>query len=229
MLVVRDVDKRLGGRAILASVSFACAAGEACVITGDNGSGKSTLLRIAVGLVEADRGAITVGGLSVNGASGQARRLLGYVPDATDVLPELSVGELVALVQTFKRAGGTPIDALRARLGLDDLWRQRLATLSFGQRKRALLLAALVGAPPLLVLDEPTNGLDGPGLALITELVEHRCRQGEATVLATNDLHFAGRLNASRFNLAGGRLARLGRADSEPSRDASGGQRDPRA
>ena len=188
------------------------------MITGENGSGKSTLLRIAVGLVEPDRGSVTVGGLPVTGATGRARRLLGYLPDASDALPELSVAELIALVQTFKQAGGpagtAAVTTLRARLGVETVWRQRLATLSFGQRKRALLLAALIGAPPLLVLDEPTNGLDGGGTSMIRELVDERRSAGQATVLATNDRDFAAQLSATRWQLADGRLARAARADS---------------
>jgi ABC-type multidrug transport system ATPase subunit len=212
MLNLRGVDKRLGGRVVLNDVTLGCAPGEVAVITGENGSGKSTFLRIVVGLVEPDRGSVIVGGLPVTGASGRARELLGYLPDATDVLPELSVAELVALVSTFKRARGLgaagAIATLRARLGVDDVWQQRLATLSFGQRKRALLLAALIGAPPLLVLDEPSNGLDSGGAALIRSLVDDRRRGGQATVVATNDLHFAAELGATRWQLADGRLTR---------------------
>jgi len=94
-------------------------------------------------------------------------------------------------------------------VGADDIWQQRLATLSFGQRKRALLLAALIGTPPLLVLDEPTNGLDGGGAALIRDLVGERRRNGHATLVATNDPHLAAGLDATRWQLAGGRLARV--------------------
>jgi ABC-type multidrug transport system ATPase subunit len=213
MLSVYGVHKRLGGRAVLSEVTFACAAGEVAAITGENGSGKSTLLRLAVGLVEPDRGSVTVGGLPVTGASGRARALLGYLPDATDVLPELSVAELIALVQTFKHAHGpgaaAAIATLRTRVGADDIWQQRLATLSFGQRKRALLLAALIGTPPLLVLDEPTNGLDGGGGALIRDLVGERRRNGHATLVATNDPHLAAELGATRWQLASGQLTRV--------------------
>ncbi len=216
MLIARGVDKRLGGRPVLTDITFSCAAGEVGVISGENGSGKSTLLRIAVGLVEPDRGSVTVGGLPVTSASGRARALLGYLPDATDVLPELSVAELIALVQTFKQAGGpagsAALVALRARVGVDDIWQQRLATLSFGQRKRALLLAALIGAPPLLVLDEPTNGLDGGGTSLIRDLVEDRRHAGQATLIATNDRHLAAELSATRWQLASGRLTSMERS-----------------
>jgi len=210
VLAARDLDKRIGGRVVLAGASFACAPSEICVITGGNGSGKSTLLRLVVGLIEPDRGAVTVGGVPVNAASGEARRRLGYLPDATDVLPDLSIEELVALVRTLKRVTGAGADAavlaLRERLGLLPVWRQRLATLSFGQRKRACLLAALVGTPPLLVLDEPTNGLDGDGEALIRALLEERRREGLATVLATNDQRLASSLPATILRLVAGRL-----------------------
>ncbi len=215
MLKVQGVDKRLGGRAVLSDVTFACAGTEVAVITGENGSGKSTLLRIAVGLVEPDRGSVTVGALPVTGASGQARALLGYLPDATDVLPELSVAELIALVQTFKRASGpgpaAAIATLRTRVGADDIWHQRLATLSFGQRKRALLLAALIGTPPLLVLDEPTNGLRRRWYCVSDrELVDERSAgPGHATLVATNDPHLAAELSATRWQLASGRLRRV--------------------
>ena len=129
------------------------------------------------------------------------------------MLPELSVAELIALVQTFKHVSGpgaaAAIATLRTRVGADDIWQQRLATLSFGQRKRALLLAALIGTPPLLVLDEPTNGLDGGGTALIRELVDERRRNGHATLVATNDPRLAAELGATRWQLASGRLTRV--------------------
>ena len=208
-LVVRDVSKRLGGRPVLADVSMICAGGQTCAVTGANGSGKSTLLRVAVGLVEPDRGTVEIGGISAHGSTGRAQRQLGYLPDATDVLPELAVGELVALVQTFKhplRDDPAMLVDWRARLGLEPIWRQRLVTLSFGQRKRALLLAALVGAPPLLVLDEPTNGLDGDGSALVASLIDQRRRAGQATLLATNDVRLAQSLDATRFELRASRL-----------------------
>jgi ABC-type multidrug transport system ATPase subunit len=212
MLAVRDVDKRLGGRVVLAGVGFDCGPSEICVITGGNGSGKSTLLRLLVGLIEPDRGAVTIGGVPVNAPSGEARRQLGYLPDATDVLPDLSIEELVALVQTLKRAGGSgdTVTAWRDRLGLAPVWRQRLATLSFGQRKRACLLAALVGAPPLLVLDEPTNGLDTDGETLIRALLDQRRRDALATVLATNDQRLAASLTATHLRLVDGRLQAAG-------------------
>jgi ABC-type multidrug transport system ATPase subunit len=205
MLEVDEVSKRLGSREVLVRANLRCAGGEVTTVEGVNGSGKSTLLKILVGLIEPDRGAVRLLGEKVTGMSGRARRALGYVPDATDVLPDLSVMELIALAQTLRRVSAA-LEPLRERLGLAAVWRQRMRTLSFGQRKRACLMAALLGDPWLLVLDEPTNGLDADGCALIRTLAEERRAQGLATVVATNDLPFAASLPATRHRIGGGQL-----------------------
>ena len=204
-LQIHQVGKRLGGKKVLIDVNLRCADAEIALVAGANGSGKSTLLRVMVGLLEADHGTVMVRGRPV--ASQDGRRQLGYVPDTTDLLPELSVQEFVSLVQTLKQAQ-VPA-GLRERLGLAETWRQRLRTLSFGQRKRVCLLAALIGAPWLLVIDEPTNGLDADGCALMVQLVVDRQRQGLATVVASNDTAFIETLatsKATRYRLDAARL-----------------------
>jgi ABC-type Mn2+/Zn2+ transport system ATPase subunit len=134
-----------------------------------------------------------------------ARRALGYAPDTSDAFPDLSVRELLALVAALKRAAPPP-DALRERLGLAAVWHQRLRTLSFGQVKRTWLLAALVGDPPLLILDEPSNGLDPAGAADLADLLRERAAAGHAALVATNDAAFAARLGGARHRLAAARL-----------------------
>jgi len=204
-LEVHQIGKRLGGKKVLIDVNLRCADAEIALVAGANGSGKSTLLRVIVGLLEPDHGAVTVRGHSV--AAQDGRRQLGYVPDTTDLLPELSVQEFISLVQTLKQAEA-PV-GLRESLGLAETWRQRLRTLSFGQRKRACLLAALVGDPWLLVIDEPTNGLDVDGCALMARLVADRQRQRLATVVASNDAAFIATLatlKATRYRIDAARL-----------------------
>jgi ABC-type multidrug transport system ATPase subunit len=214
-LEIRGVTKRLGGRTILDGVSLACAPSETVVIVGENGAGKSTLLRIVAGLVEPDRGEVRIGGSLVNDGGLEARRALGYVPDATDALPDLLVDELLTLVGALKgapvgRRGAKddPLADLRAKLGLDAIGGRRLATLSFGERKRVCVLAALIGAPWLLVLDEPSNGLDPGGVALVRALIESRRADGQGTLLATNDRAFVAAIGGSLYTLKDARLAR---------------------
>lgn len=205
LLEMTGIHKRLGARKVLDGVDLACDAGGLALVLGANGAGKSTLLKIAAGVLEPERGAVRVGGAAVTGGGVAGRAALGYVPDTSDAFPELSVRELVALV-TALRGAPPPEEALRERLGLTAVWHQRLRTLSFGQVKRSYLLCALVGAPPLLVLDEPSNGLDPGGVELLVALLHERARAGGAALVATNDAPFAARVGGVAWRLVDGRL-----------------------
>jgi ABC-2 type transport system ATP-binding protein len=216
MLEVVDVSKRLGARLVLQRVRMSCGPSEVAVVVGENGAGKSTLLRVVSGILEPDAGEVRIGGASMRDGGVAARRALGYVPDATDALPDLMVAEFVKLVGELKgvatgRRDGPhdPLGAHRARLGLDSVWHQRLSTLSFGQRKRACVLAALIGDPWLLVLDEPSNGLDPVGTAVMRSLVEDRRAAGKATLLTTNDVAFVESIEGTRYELREAVLRRV--------------------
>jgi len=210
MLKVKDVRKRLGSRRILDGVSLSCDSGEVAVILGENGAGKSTLLRIVAGLIEPDSGDVSIRGASLRGGGRKARAELGYVPDATQMLPDLLVEEFVALVRALKQlANDAPTEIelrWRERFGLTTVWGQRFSTLSFGQRKRACTVAALAGDPWLLVLDEPSNGLDPEAIELMIELIAERRTRGGATVLVSNDSACVERVAGVRYRLGAGHL-----------------------
>lgn len=210
MLEVDAIEKRLGGRELLRKLSFHAAPAEVVVITGENGSGKTTLLRVLAGMLEPSRGSVKIAGFCLAREPVRAKAHLGYVPDGLDALPELLVSELLALVVALRRTPDKQAVGIDARwrqlLGVDDTWGQRLRSLSFGQRKRVALLAALTGTPELLILDEPTNGLDGAGTQLILTLLEERRRASLTTLLCTNDTELERQLEATRYQLSGGLL-----------------------
>jgi ABC-type multidrug transport system ATPase subunit len=195
-LVIRGVAKRLAGRAVLGGFDAEVPAGAALALVGPNGVGKSTLLRIVAGVLLPDAGEVTLAGVSLLAADGAARRRLGYVPEHPDALPHLTVRELLRLCAALKQAP-VPDDALLARLGADVLLDRRTHALSLGQRRRAFLAAALVGDPALLVLDEPSNGLDPDGVAMLAGLLRERCAAGASVLLATHDLAFAAAAGAT--------------------------------
>lgn len=211
MLHVKAVSKAFLGRPVLDGIELGCAPGEVCAILGANGSGKSTLLRILSGMIEPDRGSVSILGEPLARGGIAARRQLGYVPDGLASLPDLLVQEFMALVRSLKQPASNPIAeqcwlSWRNQLGLDPIWYQRLGTLSFGQRKRACTLAALIGDPWLLLCDEPSNGLDASGSELMLELIRQRKAAGQATVVTTHDQPFAERLEARQFQLEAGKL-----------------------
>jgi ABC-type multidrug transport system ATPase subunit len=202
-LVVTEVRKRLGGRAVVDDVSLACEAGSITVLAGPNGAGKSTLLRMIAGVLEPDRGSIEIDGHSI--ARRRARARLGYVPEAADPPGHLTVDELLALVAALKHAPG-PDAAARARLGIAALGAQQIERLSLGERRRTCLAAALIGDPAVLVLDEPTNGLDLAGIAMLEALLAERRTANCAVLLATHDRDFATRVATQTLSIDHGRL-----------------------
>lgn len=205
----RGVRKRLGARTVLSDIELTIGAGEAVCVVGANGSGKSTLLRVACGILEPDAGEIRIAGHSLAAHPSLAKAALGYAPDGLETLPELRVSELVRLVRSLRALPATPsaYDALWLdRLGVPELWGERLRALSFGQRKRVGIAVAAAGEPALLLLDEPTNGLDPSGAERVLELMNERRAHGRSALVATNDVPFAGRLGAKAYRLEAGRL-----------------------
>jgi ABC-type multidrug transport system ATPase subunit len=158
-----------------------------------------------------DRGLVQVDG-HVAG-SVPAQRLIGFVPEAANPPGHLTGDEVVALVSAVKDAALDPAD--RAALAFDDLAAQRIDRMSLGQRRRACLAAALVGTPRLLVLDEPSNGLDDGGIATLVALVAARIAAGASAIVASHDLALLGRLAARTVTLERGRVA-PDRADRDP-------------
>ncbi len=204
-LRIGHVHKRLAGRRVLVDVSLECAAGAPVTLLGENGAGKSTLLSIVAGILAPDEGIVTLDGATLLGDHPPARRRLGFVPEHPDALPHATVGELVALVAALK---GAAVDqAVLGRVGVAELLERRLGTLSLGQRRRAFVAAALVGAPGCLILDEPTNGLDPDGITMLGELLRERAAAGAVVMVATHDLPFAAGLAGRTVRLSGNSVA----------------------
>lgn len=184
ILAVEALDVHLGGREVLRDVSVAVAPGEIVTIVGPNGSGKSTLLRALIGAVRPSRGRVRR----------RADIAIGYVPQRLHVDASMPISVARFLNLPIRR----PAEAARAALaevGLEANGPQGIADrpmvgLSGGQFQRVLLARAMLGAPDILVLDEPAQGLDQPGAAAFYRLLEElRTRLGCAVLMVSHDLH----------------------------------------
>ena len=179
LLAANDISVALGGDEVLSHVTFAMQAGEIVTILGPNGSGKSTLLRALLGILPLTTGTVTrAPGLR-----------LGYVPQrlAVDRSLPLTVRRFLSLPHRVADQAAT---AALTRVGLNGLGPRQMAGLSGGQFQRVLLARALLNAPHLLVLDEPTQGLDQPGEAAFYRLIaEVRRETGAGVLMVSHDLH----------------------------------------
>jgi zinc/manganese transport system ATP-binding protein len=179
----------LGGRNVLAEVSFAIAPGEFIGVLGPNGAGKTTLLRAILGLIAPSAGAIRVFGR----APQRGDAAIGYLPQVRTVLPDLRVRGLDFIassvrgerwgVPSLTRADRKMIEETLDAVGARDLARRPLAEMSGGERQRLLLAQALIGAPRLLLLDEPLISLDHRYQETVVTLVRNFARARNITVL----------------------------------------------
>lgn len=203
VLTARGVSHRYGGTVALDGVDLTVETGECVALLGPNGAGKTTLVNLAVGLLPRQRGEISlVGG---DPRSARTRRHLGVVQQSLGFPGTLKVGELIAGAAV---RGGRPRSnaaPIMAELGLTDLAERRAAKLSGGQRQRVQLAMALVTDPTLLVLDEPTVGLDAPTRRQLWRILERRREKGAGILLTTHLIDEAATVSDRVVVLAHGR------------------------
>src|SRR5688572_28797672 len=157
-VTVTDLVVDRGRRRVLHGMTFAVPPGQVTGLLGPSGSGKTTLMRALVGVQQVRAGEVTV--LGAPAGSPQLRHRVGYVTQAPSVYDDLTVRENARYFASLYGMGAREADAAIADVGLDDAAGQLVRDLSGGQKGRASLACALVAAPEVLVLDEPTVGLD---------------------------------------------------------------------
>ena len=198
MVRVDGLSLHYGDRAALNAVSLHVEAGELFGLLGPNGSGKSTLLRILATLLQPSGGRAEVDGLPLTARPAAVRRRLGVVFQTPSLDAKLTVAENLRfqgyLYGMVGRALSARMDALLARLGLSDRRRERVETLSGGLKRRLELAKALLHQPPVLLLDEPSTGLDlGSRRAFWEILAELQAENGLTVLLATHQMEEADR------------------------------------
>ncbi len=164
MIHVSNLTKYYGDYAAIRNVSFDVPKGQIVGFLGPNGAGKSTTMRILAGFLTATSGRATIDGLDVFWRPLEVRRRIGYMPESCPLYPEMRVGEYLLFRAGVKGLHGREakrrVEYVLKRCWLTDVRRQLIGTLSKGYRQRVGLADALVHNPPVLILDEPTAGLD---------------------------------------------------------------------
>jgi ABC-2 type transport system ATP-binding protein len=175
MIEARGLVRRYGDFTAVDDISFSVASGEILGILGPNGAGKTTTIRMVTGFLPPSAGQVTVNGRDLHADSGKARRDIGYLPENVALYTEMRVDEYLAFraqLEGMKRGPAREaIDRTVERCLLGDVRGQIIGTLSKGYRQRVGLAAAILHDPQVLVLDEPTVGLDPKQIIAIRELI----------------------------------------------------------
>jgi lipooligosaccharide transport system ATP-binding protein len=197
-LAARGLRKSYGALEVVAGVDLAVETGECFGLLGPNGAGKTTTLKLCLGLIDPDAGAIELLGDPVPRRARQARSRVGVVPQFDNLDPDFTVTENLLV---YARYFGLSARDMRARVpqllefaGLGGRGDARISTLSGGMKRRLTLARALVNDPQLVVMDEPTTGLDPQARHLIWERLRRLTSEGKTLLLTTHFMEEAERL-----------------------------------
>ena len=198
VLAVSGLVKRYGKQEVVRGLSFDIVRGECFGLLGPNGAGKTTTLRCCLGLVDPDGGTIELVGEPVPKAAREARVRVGVVPQMDNLDPDFTVTENLVVYGRYFGIDRATLDARIPRLlefaGLSAKARAQIRTLSGGMKRRLTLARALVNDPELLILDEPTTGLDPQARHLIWDGLRQLLAQGKTILLTTHFMDEAERL-----------------------------------
>ncbi|MDX9973247.1 MAG: ABC transporter ATP-binding protein [FCB group bacterium] len=190
MIEVRSLTKYYGSIAAVNDLSFHVEKGEIVGFLGPNGAGKTTTMRMLTGFSPASKGTARIAGYDVREQPLEVKRRVGYLPENIPLYPEMRVRKFLQYVAEVKGLSGgdrvREVDRVAERCGLRDVAGRTVGNLSKGYRQRVGLAQALIGSPPVLILDEPTVGLDPRQIIEIRQMIQDLAR--EHTVLLSTHI-----------------------------------------
>lgn len=217
MIDVQQITKRYGQHTAIDHVTFSVAKGEVLAFLGPNGAGKTTTMRILTCFMPATEGRATVAGYDCLDQPLEVKRRIGYLPETPPVYQELTVDEYLRFIGRLRGLTGAMLTSgmsrVIERLGLGSVQRRLIGNLSRGYRQRVGLAQALIHDPPILILDEPTVGLDPKQIIEIRELIKSLAGS-HSVILSTHILPEATAVCQRVVIINGGRIV----AEDTPDR-----------
>ena len=209
MIRMQRLSKRFGRLEVLRGVDLEIARGRVTAIVGPNGAGKTTLIKILLGLTRADGGMLTVDGMGI-GADPVYRSRIGYMPQIARFPRNLTGGELLAMLRDLRRGASTVDHELIERFAIEGELAKPLRTLSGGTRQKVNAAMAFLFRPDLVVLDEPTAGLDPVSSGILKDTVREGRQRGQTFILTTHVMSEIDELADDIVLLLDGRIAFAG-------------------
>ncbi|MFQ5598008.1 MAG: ABC transporter ATP-binding protein [Nitrospiria bacterium] len=195
LLTISKASKKYGQTLALHPIDLQVQ-GEILGVIGNNGAGKSTLMKMIVGLLYSEKGKILVGGEDVRRSPETVKQRIGYLPESPLIYPKLTPEEFLSFVAEIRKIQGASeeIDFWLDTFGLQEKRNALLNDLSFGMKKKIAISAALLGHPPLLILDEPFNGLDVATMETLSDILLKRHAEGTTILISSHLMTYIDRL-----------------------------------
>ena len=223
---LHDLCKKYGTKCAVSNVNLSVFGGEVFGFLGPNGAGKTTTIKMIVGLLQPTAGEVKVGGYDIVKQPLQAKFSSGFVPDTPNLYSKLSARELLRFVGDLYSMEGRQIsrriEELLRLFSLDDVGDNLIDSYSHGMQQKTALAAALMHDPKVLVLDEPTVGLDPKSARLIKDILRQMAERGTAVFLSTHILEIAERMCDRIGIINAGKLIAAGTMDELRTLDKSG-------
>lgn len=204
MIHVKDLSKSFAKLKVLDRINLTIDKGGIYAVLGPNGSGKTTFLKIVLGMVLPDGGQLFYKEKNIL-KSHEYRRSIGYLPQIARFPDNLTVGELIAMIADVRNAPSEP-DALIALFGLGDFMGKKLGNLSGGTRQKVNIVLTFMFDSPVLVLDEPTAGLDPVSLIKLKELIREEKSKGKIILITSHIMSLVEELADEVFFLLEGNI-----------------------
>ncbi|MFC4304476.1 ABC transporter ATP-binding protein [Cohnella boryungensis] len=191
LVLATGIGKSIKKQTLVEPIDLKVAAGEVLALCGGNGAGKSTILRMIAGILQPTSGEIQVNGLTWAGNRAQFARQIGYMPDDYQFTQGLTAMEALSFWASLRGVDKTRVLETLAIVGLEEKRHAKVQTFSKGMRQRLLFAQAILAKPPLLMMDEPTNGLDPYWMDEFVRLIREVKREGHAVIFSTHQLPVA--------------------------------------
>lgn len=217
LIRTRQLTKSYGATTAVDSLDLEVKSGEIYGFLGPNGAGKTTTIRMLAGLLDASAGEAFICGYNISKEASQAKTMLAYVPDQPKLYGKLTAREFLQLVAALyripKKVSQERAEQLLSMFGLAERADELLEGYSHGMRQKVVLAAALIHQPRVMLLDEPTVGLDPASARLLKDILQELAKQGAAVFVSTHILEIAERLCHRVGILKEGKLIAQGSPD----------------
>jgi ABC-type multidrug transport system ATPase subunit len=203
-----QVEKAIGGKNIVHPFDLQVEPGQVVAVCGGNGAGKSTILRMIVGITQPSSGTIELNGLNLKEHRVKYLQQIGYMPDHFNFSAGLTASESMRFYASLRGRTASEADAVLQAVGLHEARDKRVSVFSKGMQQRLLFAQAMLGKPALLVLDEPTNGLDPYWMDAFVDLVREIKSAGQSVIFSTHQLQVANEVADRAIFIINGKIVR---------------------